>query len=139
MKPKLLIFLLMIMIAPVFAETQPQQNNQEEYDFRQTRWGMTKEEVTKSEKLKMIFELNNKFFYKTSVANRNCNLIYDFENNSLKAGVYIFDIEHTNKNEYIDDYSTLQDMLVNKYGQPKENLKIWKNPLYKRMTCLIGD
>ena len=115
---------------PVFAEvnTEP---IQQEFDFRQTRWGMTLNEVMKSETIKLQYQTEKQLGYFTELANRQCALMYFFNEDKLYMASYMFLQQHVNKNDYIDDYNTIKDLLMLKYGKPIGDGIEWKNNLYR--------
>jgi hypothetical protein len=44
---------------------------------------------------------------------------------------YYFERNHTNHNDYIDDYIDLKEALIKKYGEPSSDDIIWENNLHK--------
>jgi hypothetical protein len=110
----------------------------ENYTFRKTTWNMTIDQVINSEQLNIISNENNKLFYETSILNKDCYLFYNFNNNKLISAGYLFDIIHTNPNDYIDNYLEIQQSLIIKYKEPINNETIWKNNLYKSQQQFWG-
>jgi hypothetical protein len=104
-------------------------------DFRNTKWGMTQEEVITAEKIEkkdISSQTKNLLGINTTVSSYPSLVYYIFAYNRLVRAVYAFQIEHTNKTEYIDiDYKNVKEMITNKYGIPKSDDKLWKNNLYK--------
>ena len=138
LKTKLLLIILLLLSIPVFAEVNTESIKQD-FDFRQTNWGMTMNEVLTTESLKVVSNENNRVFYQTSILNKDCYLFYYFENdNKLSSAGYFFDIKHTNPNDYIEDYLKLQDSLCSKYGEPITNKIVWKNNLYRNNQQFWG-
>ena len=122
-------YIIIISFLLIFTSIGYTENN---YDFRNTNWGMTSQEVIDSEPLKLIANQDNQLFYITSILTRECYLFYNFQNNDkLSSAGYFFQIKHTNFNSYIDDYFEVQDAIVSKYGEPLENNRIWTNDLFK--------
>ena len=126
MRKRILILILLLVFLfsfPVMAE--------ENGDFRNAKWGMDRKEVKKAIDIK-IYEENNKFvMYKTTVANLDSVMLFQFAKNNLVSAGYYFNETHTNKNLYLDDYRNIQDILTNKYGDPTKNEVYWSNDLYK--------
>jgi hypothetical protein len=112
-------------------EIPTDQQNKSQFDFRQTKWGMSKEEVIKSEKLDLIINQDNNLLFSTSIINKNCILFYSFKDNKLESGGYLFQVEHTNLNDYIYDYIDIKKLLVQKYNKPTIDSVNWKNNLYQ--------
>lgn len=107
-------------------------NKQDEFDFRKSYWGMSKEEVEASETLEKVDSSNPKnLMYLGRVAGMNCYVIYFFTNNVLTTGRYYFIEEHTNDNDFLSDFNNMSELLVKKYGEPSEAESYWKDDLYK--------
>lgn len=101
-------------------------------DFRNCKWGMSKEEVKKyetdiditeenEEKIKAIVEVDNTDFLAE----------YYFNNDKLEQVTMLSMEEHSNENLFIDDYTNFQELISKKYGEPNQDKKIWSNDLYK--------
>ncbi|MDO7976742.1 outer membrane protein assembly factor BamB family protein [Oceanotoga teriensis] len=102
------------------------------YDFRNVNWGMSKEEVKEIETSDFIINLDDgTLVYKGTVAGEKVFIYYEFYNNALIQGKYAFLIDHSNENDYIDDYNRLKGLLNKKYGKAHEDEQIWKDNLYK--------
>lgn len=105
---------------------------QEKYDFRKTRWGMSKEEVKLSEGRKPDYDNGETIAYAgEKIANLRVNVYYSFVNDKLYRGGYGLAEKYIFKNKYIDDYKKLKELLVKKYGQPLIDRQIWHDDLYK--------
>jgi hypothetical protein len=129
------LLILSIFTLPLYADSSQDQS----FDFRQSNWGMTKQEITNVEKSQLLDSLNNGIYYSTTIANKDCILFYSFLNSGkLESGGYMFDIEHMNQNDYIDDYTMLKNLLTSKYGKPIEDKTNWKNDLYKNYPQYYG-
>lgn len=103
-----------------------------EYDFRNVNWGMNKEEVKSAETADEFLELEDgTYSYKVDVAGLDSYLFYYFVENKLASSAYIFLVEHSNENLYIDDFYDLKTLLIKKYGEPASNIIHWDNDLYK--------
>jgi len=101
------------------------------YDFRKTNWGMTKAQVKKTEKSKLVNEDENLLVYQGTVSGLDCLIVYIFAEGKLVRAKYIFTKTHSNKNDYISDFNTLKEVLTKKYGKPVKDSHIWKNDLYR--------
>ncbi len=102
----------------------------EEYTFRKTTWGMTKEQVKETEK-ETPYEHERGLRYEDRILGFDCTLLYIFVEGKLVRTKYIITEEHSNDNQYIMDYDTLKAALIKKYGEPSESNQLWKNDLYK--------
>ncbi|RLF65357.1 MAG: hypothetical protein DRN26_05475 [Thermoplasmata archaeon] len=102
-----------------------------EYDFRRTRWGMTKEEVIKAEKAKSItkYKIEGPFeriYYKVLLLKKyKFNLQYEFLNGHLVAAHYsrmFFGSEYKKNLKLIRTmWSEIKDALWDLYGEPFKN------------------
>jgi len=99
--------------------------------FRKSTWGCSKEIVKAQEDKEIIYEDDDAIIYKGSISNLECSIIFIFTSEKLIRGRYYFDENHSNTNSYIDDYQLIKKLLIEKYGNPKEDEQIWKNDLYK--------
>jgi hypothetical protein len=126
MKTSLRITLLMFLII-FFTET----SFAEDYTFRKTKWGMSVAQVKASEPFTVAEEDTNKLIYQTKVINKDVALIYRFIDSQLVNSGYVLAEEHSNKNDFIEDYKDFKKILIKKYGEPKEDDKIWRDDLFK--------
>lgn len=101
-------------------------------DFRNCKWGMTREEVKKYETDISIF-LDEKDIISatTKIGSTDFNITYYFNNNKLVKCAMVLTEKHSNENLFIDDYEDFQKLIIEKYGEPKQDKKIWNNNLYK--------
>lgn len=104
----------------------------EEYTFRKTTWGMTREQVKSAEVGRVLYDTENTLVYEGAIAELDCNILYVFTGGKLVRAKYWITEEHSNRNDYIVDYDILlKKALTKKYGQPISDEQIWKNDLYK--------
>jgi len=101
------------------------------YDFRETYWGMSKEQVKATENKSPDLEKENSLLYNVNIGGEEYYCVYNFLEDSLYNSGYVFSGKHTNKNIYIDDYKKLKDILIKEYGKPKSDRMTWDNDLYK--------
>ncbi len=95
-------------------------------DFRNTKWGMSKREVKKAEKIpKEAKYSKNNISTPEKLGGLPAILAYDFNKKKLVRGRYSFAAKHLDAVEYIDDYKKLKKMLTIKYGKPNASLKNW--------------
>jgi len=100
-------------------------------DFRKVNWGMNKDEVKKAETMEIIQESDDIIAYQTNLAGMQTLLIYIFADNKLTRAKYSIIDEHSNKNDYISDFSKIKELLSKKYGNCEEDETIWKDDLYR--------
>jgi hypothetical protein len=99
--------------------------------FRNTKWGMTRTEVKATESKPPTSEADNALIYSDSLAGLDAFVVYIFAADRLVRAKYTLIEDHTNKNDYINDYDSLKTSLAVKYGEPQEHDTIWKRDLYK--------
>jgi hypothetical protein len=125
MKKPLFLFLLSFLLLCTL------NSNADEYDFRDTKWGMTRAQVKASEKGEPIHDEDRLLVYKGKILDKSCDIVYIFVDNKLIRAKYFLTVEHTYKNKYIQDYDDLKSALINKYGKPVDDRISWQNDLYK--------
>ena len=105
---------------------------EEEYTFRKTRWGMSKEEVKQSEGREPTYEEEDGMAYTgEKIADLEVCLFYYFLEDKLYRAAYQVTEKHAFENKYIEDYKKLKELLMKKYGEPFVDREIWENDLYK--------
>lgn len=101
-------------------------------NFRQSKWGDSLAQVKAVEKQEDLYPTVDKLYaFYTKVAGKDCTVAFIFSEDKLVMAKYVFQEEHTNKNDYIDDYKDIVSLLSTKYGTPSYDSKTWKNDLYK--------
>ena len=100
----------------------------EKYDFRKTKWGMSKEQVKEIEKSSILLEedvmkdsirgCDGILHYKGEINSLDCGVYYYFMKNRLVSAAYKKRGSIKLKDEYIDNYKNLKTYLVKKYGEP---------------------
>lgn len=104
---------------------------EEKFDFRKTRWGMTKEEIMKAEITNPVFDEKNAVAFSDKVADINVYVFYIFVDNVLVSASYLTNNIHSNTLEYISDYDKLFKILKEKYGEPVKDKTVWRNDLFR--------
>lgn len=99
--------------------------------FRDTKWGMSMQEVKNTEKKEPIYEEGGMIVYEDYLIQLPVEIIYIFVDNKLTRAKYLFKQSHTNKNDFISDYKSLNNALKNKYGNPNSEDHYWSDDLYK--------
>ncbi|MBT3354173.1 MAG: hypothetical protein HN402_04595 [Candidatus Scalindua sp.] len=109
------------------------------FDFRNIRWGMTKEEVKKRETLKLIKELKLEaadiqpcgfdkiISYYDEIAKTQIH--YAFLNDRLTNVLKLFVDQYEDKALYIELYEIYKAILTNKYGATIDDEEIWLNDI----------
>jgi hypothetical protein len=62
-----------------------------------------------------------------NVAGLTTQVVYIFVGNKLVRGKYIFDQEHAELNDFVQDYQTIGSLLRNAYGSPEKGEAIWED------------
>lgn len=102
-------------------------------NFRNTVWGMTKEDVKQLETLDIVDENDNVLVCEpTSITNLNAVTVYMFDDfGKLYKAFYSFEENHTSENLYISDYNSIVKSLTQKYGEPEWSERFWYDDLYE--------
>ncbi len=100
-----------------------------EFDFRQTTWGMSKEQVIATEG-KPISETPDRLLYQTNVAGLKAAMMFEFINGKLARTGYDLLEKYTEPNQYIITGTRWVEALNEKYGEPKPDVQ-WLNDLYR--------
>lgn len=122
------------------------------FDFRKTRWGMTKNEVKASEsesaRIQTEKKINESYtglvadeviVYNEKVAEMDVQMSYFFLNDSLVGSEYSFRKEYEKKNSYIDIYYKLRNILARKYGAPVSEDETWKDERFQKRPEFPSD
>ena len=119
MKRRSIIFLglILLVILSLFLTILAKEQT---YDFRETTWGMSKEQVKATEDKKPGIEDDSSLAYKVTIKEKEFACSYSFLEDKLYAGGYIFIGEQTNENLYIEDYEDIKETLTKKYGNQKK-------------------
>ena len=99
--------------------------------FRGSAWGASVSNVKSIEKLEIIEESEALLFYETTILDLKTFVGYLFTKGILTTGRYLVSESHTNKNDFLNDYNSLKNLLIKKYGEPLKDETVWKNNLYK--------
>ncbi len=107
-------------------------------DFRDTEWGMSSEQVQSLEKTEPVYPKKDTLTFRGKVAGKRVDIIYEFKNEKLKAGIYIFTEKNSNNNVYLQDYEKTNEFLDLKYGIPDSRKTSWNNEMYKEKRGYHG-
>jgi len=99
-------------------------------DFRGATWGMSQIQVKSSESIRPIIETSDLITYKTTLAGFETYVGYVFAKGKLVRAKYVLTETHSNKNDFLTDYDSLNELLKKKYGPPIENETIWNSDSY---------
>ena len=136
----------------VISERKPKITNESQYDFRKTKWGMSKEQVKEIEKnILLIGEdtmqdsiegCDGSLHYKGEVNGLKCDIYYYFMKNRLISATYEKVGSISLREEYINNYENLKGYLIKKCGRLYDDgiemikdepiepfaMLFWKNP-----------
>ena len=91
-----------------------------DYTLRSTYWGMTKNQVLKSEnKLSPILNNKDEVGYDTTIGDIKFVLYYRFKDRKLRSAAYNTVEHYEDPFRHIEEYAFLQDVLTTKYGKPE--------------------
>ena len=110
----------MVLLLGAFATTAVQAENRYQYTFRGSWWGMTKDQVKKTElsKLDAANKDRDMLSYFGKINGFPCSILYQFKGGALVLGSYSIVAEHSNLNDWINDYKSFKEILEKKYGYP---------------------
>jgi hypothetical protein len=99
-------------------------------DFRRVVWGMTRAQVmaTEPDRAARISESNGEIVVQydaSKLGTLNGRPIYIFAMDKLVRAKFMVDEEHSDRNEFIRDFHTLESVLRERYGKPKEERAVW--------------
>ena len=103
----------------------------DEYDFRNSRWGMNKAEVKATETGSLIKEFDQSLIYQDTLAEETVAIHYYFLENALFLGVYVFDAQYQDANDHIDAYYRIVSVINERHGEPTDSEIVWENDTYK--------
>lgn len=103
----------------------------ENSDFQNSNWGDSIEAVKFDNRDLDILQDGDTLWTTASVAGKDADIFFAFENNQLVQGVVSFSEKHSNDFSYISDFETIKELLVEKYGEPVEDDEAWLNDLFK--------
>lgn len=121
------------------------------FDFRKTKWGMSKEEVKESENFIFFndkklneFEAERYGFdehvvFRGGVNGKEVRVVYCFKNNLLVNTTQLFVEQYEDKSIYFKEYEYYKNLLIKKYGKPIVDEEIWQSRKYKGNPAIALD
>lgn len=114
------ILLLIIMLCSISVTYAVSQD--EEFDFRKTRWGMTMEQVKASEKTPIVFESKDSIAYSVEVTGweKKVRVVYNFIDDKLVRAKYYLGGPAPGLvvGAHNENYDKAREQLRYNYGQP---------------------
>ena len=118
-------------VAEPTVETDSAKEQDTNKDFRNATWGMTIDEVIESEgKAPELQDEETVAYSSIDVGTIKASLFYTFEAGKLIEGSYILEDSHTNALNYIDDYNSMKELYIEKYGSPKSDDEKWSDDTF---------
>ncbi len=118
---KIIWFLIILYPTTVFANDFA---NGSKFDFRKTSWGMTQDQVLKSEELSVHDSSDKKIMYHSVLAQKDVEVEYFFSNGKLNEASYTVNEGYYDPAKNYDDFYLFEEILKKTYGAPKTAEKI---------------
>ena len=122
---------------PILAQNPSLASQKPAPDFRNAIWGMSPAQViaTEPDQPAETRQENGEVIIKYDPARTpelSGRLIYIFANDKLVRAKYVSNAEHSDLNDFIVDFRTVEPMLLEKYGKPANERAVWENDLYQQ-------
>lgn len=138
MKMKSIVVLLfLIILSSSFCSYAEEQ----EFDFKRVKWGMSKEEVKEAETLPLTHESEDDLWYRNVPDMRthmNVDLGYSFNEGKLEKAVYFLSFDYPHAEAYVYDFEHIKSNLLEEYGEPALDKVVWLNEFYKDKEEYLG-
>lgn len=113
-------------------------------DFRQANWGMTRAQVLATEAAtpSQVRESNGETIVRydsIKLGELQSRVVYIFANDKLVRAKYVFDADHTDPNDFIRDFRTVEPLLKDQYGKPVIERAFWQDDLYQEESKAYLD
>lgn len=106
-------------------------NSEEDYDFRNTRWGMSKEDVLASESGEPVVKIDTQIGYFTEILDKNIFVAFIFDNEHLVASLYALRDMREHLDDSFKDFEDFKKILIMKYGEPNAGQgDVWADPSF---------
>ena len=102
-----------------------------EFDVRKVNWGMNQAQIRETETLELIIDEADTVAYEGKLNNNACLIVYRFYNNKLSSMDYIFKHTYSDDARFVNDFETLKDSLIKKYGKPLESNRHFFSETYE--------
>jgi hypothetical protein len=107
-------------------------------DFRSAHWGDSAAAVKSYESAKLLEAAADGLAYDGETAGLKASILYQFVDDKLVSGGYVFNGRHVNTNLFINEYTALQGLLKEKYGAPKAEKMVWHSDLFRNDPAQWG-
>ena len=114
-----------------FAVRGRRMNMEEDYDFRTTRWGMSKEDILTSEAGEPVVQTDTQIGYFTKILDKNIYVAFIFDNEHLVSALYALRDMREKLDDSFRDFADFKQILTMKYGEPNAGQgDIWADPSF---------
>ena len=104
-------------------------NMQEDLNFRNTRWGMSKEDVLASEAGQPVVKTDTQIGYFIEILDKNIYVAFIFDNERLVSALYALRDMREKLDDSFKDFEDFKKILTMKYGEPNAGEgDVWSNP-----------
>lgn len=90
----------------------------EDFDFRNTKWGMSKKDVLASEPDEPVVNTDTQIGYFTEILDKNIYVGFIFKNEQLVSALYALRDMRENLDDSFKDFEDFKQILTMKYGDP---------------------
>jgi len=106
-------------------------NSEEDYDFRNTRWGMSKEDILASEAGEPVAQADTQIGYFTKILDKNIYVAFIFAKDQLISALYALRDMREKLDDSFGDFADFKQILTMKYGEPNAGQgDVWANPSF---------
>jgi hypothetical protein len=105
-------------------------------DFRNTSWGMDRAQVVVTEGMppNQTAERGGEVvlrYESARLAGIVCRVVYILARDKLVRTKYVFQQEHSDKNDFLSDFVRVDAFLIGMMESPTEQRVLWRNEVYK--------
>jgi hypothetical protein len=105
--------------------------NKECLRFRSSNWGDSVAKIKAVEGQDAVHETDDFLIYEAHVGGFPANLVFKFINGMFHSGWYSFKQEHSDTNDFLNDFESLKNLMTIKYGKEVEIKDYWFNDLFR--------
>ena len=133
--------------APSVMEKTVMPSQPKTFERRSTDWGMSVNDVKEIEPIQSTWDLQapvlgeqeTRVAYQTQIEGIDAALTYSFYEDHLGQAKYVFESQHEDAADYVNDFHTVERWISQSYGQPISVQEIWLDTLYQYDKSLWGQ
>jgi len=110
------------------ASPGPQSKPEEKFDFRATRWGMTKDEVKKAEPRGPKHETEDSLIFESKYRDMITYITYQFKDGKLYRAGVLYPEKLASDSLYLENYENIKQDATKAYGKPALDEETLLNP-----------